>query len=45
MKIRSDVGASLAAGLAHEARMQIGEPNVIRPWICADRDRVTAAII
>jgi hypothetical protein len=44
-KIRPDVGASLAAGLADEARLQIGEPDVIRPWVCADRYRVAVAII
>jgi len=35
MEIRPDVGASLAAGLAHEARFQIGEPDVIRPLVRA----------
>jgi len=29
MKIRADVGASLAAALAYEARLEIGEPDVI----------------
>jgi hypothetical protein len=33
---------SLATGFAHEPRLEIREPNVIRPWICADRDRVAA---
>jgi hypothetical protein len=31
MKVRPNVDASLAAGLAHEARFQTREPNVIRP--------------
>jgi hypothetical protein len=37
--------ASLAAGLAHEAWLQIGEPDVIRPSVCADRGRMTAMIV
>ena len=31
MKVRPNVDASLAAGLAHEARFQTREPNGIRP--------------
>jgi hypothetical protein len=31
MKVRPNVGAAPAAGLAHEARFQTREPNVIRP--------------
>jgi hypothetical protein len=42
MKVRPDVGASLAAGLAHEAWLKIGKPDVIRPFIRVDRDRVAA---
>jgi|SRR5580692_8706988 hypothetical protein len=42
MKVRPHVGALLAAGLAHEARLQIGEPLLVRSWVCADRDRVVA---
>jgi hypothetical protein len=45
IEIRPDVGASLAAGLAHEARLKIGEPNVIRPSVRTDRDRVAAVVI
>ena len=41
MKVRPDVGASLAAGLAHEAWLKIGKP-MIRPFIRVDRDRVAA---
>jgi hypothetical protein len=28
-----------------EAGLQIGEPDVIRPSVCADRDRIAATII
>jgi hypothetical protein len=45
LKVRPHVGASLAARLAHETRLQVGEPDVIRPLICADRDRVAAMIV
>ena len=40
MKVRPRVGALLAAGLA--VRLQIGEPLLVRPWVCAYRDRVVA---
>jgi hypothetical protein len=43
MKVRPDVSASRAAGLAYEPRLEIGKPDVIRPLIAADRDRVAAA--
>jgi hypothetical protein len=43
VKVRSDAGLSLlAARLAHETRFQIREPDLIRPWICADRDHTNA---
>ena len=45
IEIGPDVGASLAAGLAHEARLKIGEPNVIMPSVRTDRDRVAAVVI
>jgi hypothetical protein len=45
MKVWPHVGASLAASLAYELRFEIGEPDVIRPWISADRDRVAALVI
>src|SRR5271167_1834790 len=45
MKIRPDVGASLSVGCAYEPRFKIGEPDVIRPSVCADRDRVAALVI
>jgi hypothetical protein len=42
MEVRPDVGASLAACLASEQGFEIGEPDVIRPSVAADRDRVAA---
>jgi hypothetical protein len=40
-----DVGTAPAAGLAGEARLDIGKPNVIRPSIAADRCVVATAKI
>jgi hypothetical protein len=45
MKVRPDVGTSLAAGFAHEPRLEIGKPDVIGPLVRADRDRVAAMIV
>ena len=42
---RPHVGAALAAGSAHKPRFDIGQPDIIRPGIAADRDRVAAAVI
>jgi hypothetical protein len=30
MKVRPDVGTSLAAGFADKARLEIGEPEIVR---------------
>jgi hypothetical protein len=38
MKVWPHIGASLAAGFTDELRFEIGEPDVIRPWISADRE-------
>ena len=35
----------MAATFAYEPRLKIGEPNVIRPSVCADRDRVAALMV
>ncbi len=45
IKVRPDVSPSLAAALAYEPRFQIGEPDVIRPWVSADRDRMAALVV
>jgi len=44
-EIRAHVGAAVAAGLARNSRFQIGEPNVIRPLVGADRCRMTVPIV
>lgn len=45
MKVRPDVSASLAAGLANEACLEIGNPDVIRPSVRAERNRMAALMI
>jgi len=45
MEIRADVSASLAADLAGEARLDVGQPNVIRPSVAADRYPMAAFVI
>jgi hypothetical protein len=42
MKVRPNVGAAPTAGLADETWLEIGEPDVIRPLIRADRGRMAA---
>ena len=44
-EVRPDLGAALAAGLADEERLDVGEPHVIRPSIRADRERVAAVVV
>jgi hypothetical protein len=45
MEIRADIGASLAAGLAGEARFNVGQPNVIWSSVAADGRPVATPII
>ena len=45
VKIGPHLGAFLAAALTDKARLKIGEPDVIRPLVCADRSRMAAMII
>jgi hypothetical protein len=45
VEVRPDVGASLSAGFANELWFEIGRPDMIGPWICADRDRVATLIV
>jgi hypothetical protein len=45
MEVGPDIGASLAAGFADEAGLDIGKPDVIGPLICAGRDRVAAMMV
>jgi len=41
-RTKADGYFRIAHRLAHEAGFQIREPNIIRPWICADRDHTNA---
>jgi hypothetical protein len=45
MEVRADFRAFPAAGLAGEFRFDVAKPDVIRPSVAADRDRVAAPII
>ena len=45
MKIRPNVGALLAAGRAHEPRLEIGKPNFIRPLVRANRNGMATVIV
>jgi hypothetical protein len=45
LKQRPDVGSAAPAGPAGEARLEIRQPDVIRPAVRADHDRVAAAIV
>ena len=45
VEIRPHVCAALAAGLAHEPRLDIGQPGIIGPAVAADGDRVAAAVV
>jgi hypothetical protein len=42
MKIRPDISAPLTASLAGEARLDVGQRNVIRPPVTADRGPMAA---
>ena len=45
IKIRSDIRAFLAAELAGEAGLDVGQPNVVWPAIAADRGPMAALVI
>jgi hypothetical protein len=45
MEIRADISASLAAALADEARLDVGQPDAIRPSVAADRCPTAAPVI
>jgi hypothetical protein len=45
MEIRADIGAFPSASLASEARLDIGQPDVVRPSVSANCGRVAAAIV
>ena len=43
--MRPDVGTALATRPADELRLDVGQPDFIRPMVHIDRDRVTAAVV
>jgi hypothetical protein len=43
-EIRPHVGATMAAGLANETRLNIRQPHVVGPSVGAERDRVVHVI-
>src|ERR1700730_15058572 len=45
MEILAHIGASLAASLAGEPRLDIGQPDVIWPSVAADRRPVAAFVV
>ena len=45
MKVRPNIGTPLAAGFANEPWFEIGEPDVIRSSVRADRDCMAALVI
>jgi hypothetical protein len=45
MEIQPDVRAFAPTGLTGEARLHVGQPEIIRPLVAADRDPVTIVII
>ena len=40
VEVPPDVGAALAAGLANELRLDVGQPDIIGPAVAAHGDRV-----
>jgi hypothetical protein len=45
IEIRADIRAFQTASLAGESRLDIGQPNVLRPAVAADRDRMAALVV
>jgi hypothetical protein len=45
IKARSYIRATVTAGMAHEQRLDIGQPDVIRLLVPADRDTMAALVI
>ena len=43
--MRPDIGPALAARLAHEARLDVGEPGVVRPAVGGHRDGMAASVV
>ena len=45
MEIGTDIRTLGAAGLAGEARLDVGKPGIIRPAVAADRGPMAALVI
>ena len=45
IEIRPHIRAALAASMADQPRLNIGQPKIIRPRVAADGDRVAAAVV
>jgi hypothetical protein len=45
IEIRPHVGTALAADLADETMLNVGQTKVVGPWVAADRDRMRALIV
>jgi len=45
VEVQPDVGTALAARLANESRLKIRQPEVIRPSVAAERDRIAAMVV
>ena len=45
MEIRADVSAAQAACPTNEQRLNIGQPDIIRPLVAADRGPMAAMVI
>jgi hypothetical protein len=43
-QVGSHISAAMAAGCAGETRLNVGQPDIIRPAVAADRDGMAAAI-
>ena len=44
-EVRANVGTALAANLADESRLKIGQPDILGPSITADLDPMAASVI
>jgi len=45
VEVRPHLGATVAAGLAHKPRLEIGQPEIVGPTIPADRQTMAAVVV
>jgi len=45
MEVGADVRAFLAACPAGKPRLDVRQPNIVFPWVAADRHRIAASVI